>query len=64
MDRGAGETVAHITQHILTRQGRVRVVAQFGGQIHHTGVILKDFSPEEPALSEVEGISRVLPQSP
>jgi hypothetical protein len=37
-----------------------RFVAPFGS-IHHTGVILKDFSLEEPALSEVEWISRVPP---
>ena len=32
-----------------------RVVTQFE-QILHTCVILRDFRPEEPALSEVEGI--------
>jgi hypothetical protein len=29
----------------------------------YTGVFLRNFSPEEPALSEVEGISRAPPQS-
>jgi hypothetical protein len=29
-----------------------------------TGVFLRNFSPEEPALSKVEGISRAPPQSP
>ena len=29
----------------------------------YTGVILRDFSPQEPALSEVEGISRTPSQS-
>jgi hypothetical protein len=38
-------------------------VAQFG-QARYTGVILKDFSPEEPALSAVEGIPRAQPQLP
>jgi len=36
-------------------------VGQFE-QIHIHGVILKDFSPEEPALSVVEGILRAAPR--
>ena len=39
-----------------------RVVAQFEQVL--PGVILRDFSPEEPALSEVEGIWRASAATP